>query len=307
MHKVSIILPSYNHAIFLKDRLDSIINQTYTNWKIIIIDDLSKDGSIKILKEFKEKNINKIEEFIINKNNSGSGYKSWEKGIKLAKGKYIWVAETDDYSDVFFLEKMVKVLDENKKAALVFCASTYVNEVKFKLYTSEKRTQKLNVAENNNKPFTGDVLINRMPFRTLITNGSSVLFRKPEHKLPTELFNYRQTSDIFLWTYLVKNSSFVFLNNYLNYFRRHEDSTTVKINKNSLKTVYEEKIQFLNYFKIQNKCEEFIKHYIKHYVWINKKQFNAIRFLYKLKCNSSIIFLYYKLLTQYIFFKIKKR
>ena len=307
MAKISIILPSYNHAKFLKDRLDTIINQTYTNWKIIIIDDCSSDNSIKILKEFREKYKDKIEEFIINKVNSGSGYKSWEKGIHLAKGEYIWIAETDDYSNVFFLEDMVKALDESKKSAFVFCTSIYVDDIKKFLYTSEKRTKELNVKENSKEVFEGGVLINRMPFNTLITNGSSVLFRNPASKLPAELFSYKQSSDIFLWTYLVNNNSFVFLNKQLNYFRRHEDSTTVKINKNSFKKVYEEKIQFLNYFKIENRSKEFINHYIKHYVWLNKKKWNDINFLKKMNSNESSSILYFKLLIQYFLLKIVKR
>ena len=52
MPNVSIILPSYNHALFLQDRLDSILNQTYQDWEAIIIDDNSTDNSVELIKKF---------------------------------------------------------------------------------------------------------------------------------------------------------------------------------------------------------------------------------------------------------------
>ena len=90
-------MPCFNHAKFLQERLDTILNQTYTDWELIIIDDQSTDTSIAILSEFVKKNVSRVKHFIINESNSGSGYFSWQKGIELAQTKYIWIAETDDF------------------------------------------------------------------------------------------------------------------------------------------------------------------------------------------------------------------
>ncbi|MEO9570945.1 MAG: glycosyltransferase [Polaribacter sp.] len=270
MAKVSIIVPSYNHNSFLKDRLDSIINQTFKDWELIIIDDDSNDGSKETLQEFVKNNKSKVSRFIINKKNSGSGYQSWYTGINLVKSEYIWIAETDDYSDVTFLEEMIKTLDENKNVALAFCTSIYVDANKNYLYTSEKRTKDLEV-NSNNKVFSGEVYVNKMPFNTYITNGSAVVFRKPKKEIPKELFKFKQCSDIFLWTYLLNNSSFVFLNKKLNYFRRHEDSTSEKISIHKKKSVYFEKAVFLNYYNQQHKYKGFINHYLKFYIDFNRK------------------------------------
>lgn len=270
MSKVSIILPSYNHNSFLKDRLDSIVNQTFKDWELIIIDDKSSDGSIETLKEFYQKYTNKISNFIINTENSGSGYKSWEKGIELAQSEYIWIAETDDYSDLSFLEEQMKILNKNPSLALTFCASNYVDSNKVFLYNTDKRTLNLAVLQNKFKVFNGDVYIDKAPFDTYITNGSSVVFRKPKIEIPKTIFENKQSSDIFLWTFLVQNSSFSFLNKKLNFFRRHEGSTTTRLSSLRQLDIFEENIKYLRFYKQKTKDGLLIKKYFNQYIWKNK-------------------------------------
>src|SRR5690606_14670397 len=95
---VSIILPNYNHASYLPDRLNSIFNQSYQNFEVIILDDCSRDVSLEILNIYKGHP--KVSHFIANEVNSGSPFKQWQKGLKLAKGDFVWIAESDDYCDL---------------------------------------------------------------------------------------------------------------------------------------------------------------------------------------------------------------
>jgi len=307
MPKISIILPSYNHGKFLKDRLDSIVNQTYKDWELIIIEDKSSDNSLEILSDFLEKNKQKVKHFIVNEKNSGSGYFSWQKGIELAETEYIWIAETDDYSDEEFLDEEIKILDQNENCALSFSATNYVDTQKNFLYTSENRTRNLEVKENEHKVFDGKVYIDKIPFNTYITNGSSVVFRKPKFKIPDDIFNNRQCSDIFLWTFLLQNSSFIFLNKKLNYFRRHEGSTSTHFQTHKLETIYHENAEFLNYFNQTEKYPIFIDHYIKHYVWNNKKDFLNTSSIKKIKSNKNLSFIYFYKLVQFVHFKLIKK
>lgn len=302
MQKVSIILPSYNHSSFLTKRLHSIVNQTYTNWELIIIDDKSTDNSVHILTDFVNENKSKIKHFIVNNTNSGSGYFSWQKGIELVETEYIWIAETDDYSELNFLEEQLRLLENNKDAVLSFCSSNYVDEEKNKIYDSTNRTKDLNVLENEFDIFKGNEYIDKLPFNTYITNGSSVVFRKPTLKIPSDIFIHKQCSDIFLWTFLLQDSSFIFLNKKLNYFRRHENSTTTKINSSSqLKNTYKEIIFYLNYFNIKSKNIEFINHYFNNYIWKNKSDiFNSSVF----DKNKSLKFMYFKNLLKMVYKKI---
>ena len=81
--KISIILPVYNVEPYLRKCINSILDQTYTNYELIIINDGSTDNSGNIIKEYKDNRI-----IIVNQDNHGLSY-SRNKGIELAKGKYI--------------------------------------------------------------------------------------------------------------------------------------------------------------------------------------------------------------------------
>jgi glycosyltransferase involved in cell wall biosynthesis len=306
MSLVSIILPSYNHAKFLKDRLESIVMQTFKDWELIIIDDCSSDESIVILENFANSNKDKVKHFIKNTTNSGSGYTSWKKGVELADSEYIWIAETDDFSAPTFLEEQIQLLGTTK-AALSFCTSKYVDADGNFLYNSIKRTEDLLVEQGSYKMFDSQVLMDKMPFNTYITNGSSVVFRKPKVQIPHEIFNYKQSSDQFLWSYLIQNNSFVFINKELNYFRRHIDSTTVRHGNSQLKNIYLEKIEYINYFKLEINSRTFLKHYIKHFVLENKSDIFDTTVIDKIREVNFIKLKYFMFLIQFFFKQIVKK
>lgn len=305
MPKVSIILPSYNHNRFLKDRINSIVNQTYQDFELIIIDDCSTDGSIETLKAFVNEYSHIVKHFIINEENSGSGYTSWKKGIELADSGYIWIAETDDYSHSEFLEKSVSVLDKNNECALVFCNSNYIDVHNHILYDSSNRTERLEVYKDGFDYFNDEVLLREMPFNTLITNGSGVVFRKPYKSIPTEVFKHKQSSDLFLWTYLVRGNVFGFLSEKLNYFRRHEGSTTTKFSKSNSSKLYLERAEYINYFEEPKKHEQFIKHYIKYFINVNKRFIFYLDPILKIENVSGLRQKYMRFLLSFYYRKMK--
>src|SRR5947208_3454309 len=98
---VSVIVPNYNHARYLPRRVESILAQTYRDFELILLDDGSTDESRSILSEYRNDPRVKIE---LNERNSGSTFKQWNKGARMARGKYIWIAESDDYADERLLE-----------------------------------------------------------------------------------------------------------------------------------------------------------------------------------------------------------
>jgi glycosyltransferase involved in cell wall biosynthesis len=102
---VSVIIPNYNNQIFLKNTISKILDNTYNNLEIIIIDDKSTDNSINIIKNFNNEKIKIFE----NNENSGTYY-SRNKGILLSKGDYILIVDGDDYIDPTYIENMVNSL-----------------------------------------------------------------------------------------------------------------------------------------------------------------------------------------------------
>jgi cellulose synthase/poly-beta-1,6-N-acetylglucosamine synthase-like glycosyltransferase len=92
MPKVSVIIPNYNHARYLRQRIESVVGQTYQDFEVILLDDCSTDESRSIIDEYARDPRVRIE---FNQKNSGNTFKQWNKGVKLARGEYVWVAESD--------------------------------------------------------------------------------------------------------------------------------------------------------------------------------------------------------------------
>lgn len=112
MKKVSVIVPVYNTAKYLRRCLDSLVMQTLKDIEIIVIEDKSKDNANEILKEYEEKYEDKIKVFH-NKTNKGIGYNR-NFGIKKATGKYISFIDSDDWTNETMYEKMYeKAIKDN--------------------------------------------------------------------------------------------------------------------------------------------------------------------------------------------------
>src|SRR5262245_4202511 len=99
--KVSVIIHNYNHCRYLGQRIDSVLNQAFGDFELLILDDASTDASHEVLARYYAKPRVRI---VVNTRNSGSAFPQWNRGIGLAKGDYIWIAESDDDADSHFLE-----------------------------------------------------------------------------------------------------------------------------------------------------------------------------------------------------------
>ena len=112
---VSIIIPTYNRAFYLKLTLDSIIQQTFQDFEIIVVDDgTPNDDNFLLCKQYEKIRYIKIE-------NSGGPAKPRNTGIKQAKGKYLAFTDDDDVWQVDKLEKQVEKLENNPEFGLVHC------------------------------------------------------------------------------------------------------------------------------------------------------------------------------------------
>ncbi len=103
---VSIIVPSYNVERYIEECIESLLNQTYTHTEIIVIDDGSKDATVYLLKQYKDKI-----KVIAHDNNKGQGARRNE-GIKEAKGKYLYFVDSDDWIEPDTIEESVKQLEQ---------------------------------------------------------------------------------------------------------------------------------------------------------------------------------------------------
>jgi glycosyltransferase involved in cell wall biosynthesis len=223
MPKVSVIIPNYNHADFLEKRIHSVINQTYKDFEIILLDDASSDGSLEIIQRYSRHP--KVSKVFANAENSGFPFLQWKKGIEAATGEYIWIAESDDWNELNFIEELLKYLVDRPNVGIVFCRSNFVDAVG---NSSQDHSMYREELFREGK----DALINEMAYYNIIHNASSVLFKKSLAPLENkQVLSKRFCGDWLFWCLMLSKSDLAFCNQKLNYYRRH--SRTVSAEKES--------------------------------------------------------------------------
>lgn len=221
--KVSIIIPNYNHAPYLQERLDTVFNQTFQDFEVILLDDASTDDSRDILKNYAKHP--KVSHYIVNEENSGSPFKQWQKGIALAKGEYIWIAESDDYCEVTFLEFTIHCLLQGHDICYTqtFDVNSHGGNLKSRLpYTAQFEP---NIWE---KDFVMDGNVfntNYLLVKNVIPNASAVMFKRSivnTGYFNKSLLKMTMCGDWLFWIRICANNSIAFVSEPLNYFRYHD-------------------------------------------------------------------------------------
>ena len=121
---VSVVIPVYNAEKYLREALDSIINQTYINLEIVCVDDGSTDSSFQILEEYKNKDSRVI---VYTKENSGGGA-ARNYGLERATGEYIYFFDADDIANKTLIEKALAKAVETDADVVAFDAYTFKND-----------------------------------------------------------------------------------------------------------------------------------------------------------------------------------
>jgi glycosyltransferase involved in cell wall biosynthesis len=221
--KVSIIVPNYNHAPYLQQRLDSVFNQTFKDFEVILLDDASTDGSQALLKDYKSHP--KVSHLIFNETNSGSPFRQWQKGIALAQGDYIWIAESDDYCELTFLETLISNLEEN--IGLCYAQTIDVdvngNNILNRLdYTKEFIP---NIWKHDFKMDGLEFIKNYLLAKNVVPNASAIIFKRSllnENIFSNELLEMSMCGDWLFWIKLCEHTQIQFVSKPLNYFRTHQ-------------------------------------------------------------------------------------
>lgn len=296
LKKVSVILPNYNHAPYLKLRIDSILEQTYPNLELIILDDFSTDNSKDVIESYR--NNPKVKLIDYNITNSGSTFIQWRKGIEIAEGDYIWIAESDDYADIHFLEKTVAQLEECG-ASHCFSMSYYIDE------NNNITKEKEEVIEGQKTCNYQDFTTNTMLYGCLIYNASMVIFRKEVvANLDWNLItSFKLCGDWYFWNMTILNgkSSVSEVKKPLNYHRRHSSNTS------SRKEV--EGYTFLEGYTVSKRTFERLglKNRKEFYIrWYNKWQIYKHEYSFSGETNKNIFWMFFKKQPQIAYYELKR-
>jgi len=219
--KISVIIPNYNHAVFLQQRIDSVLNQTYRNFEVILLDDASTDGSADVLNSYRVHE--KVRHVVINDQNSGNTFVQWQRGLALAQGDYVWIAESDDYCSPDLLEELVSLVDSQENVSVAFCNSIIFrdNEV----VTTGHSGQMQEIVEG--KTFIRE----RMLFGNTIFNASMAIFQRSAAQQVdfTLIQTFKFCGDWLFWIQLAQQGQVGSSGKVLNYFRKHNADVSGKI------------------------------------------------------------------------------
>lgn len=214
--KISVIIPVYNTEKYLKQCLDSVINQTLKEIEIICVDDGSTDKSLKILEEYKEKDKRII---IIKQQNQYAGV-ARNNGLKTAKGKYLSFLDSDDFFELTMLEEMYNKAEEDQSDVVVCGWYNYNNKTKHLCIKS-----KFSPTISKQSPFNPKSLSTSL-FDICFPNPWTKMFKRSlfvENDLSFK--EYKSCNDLTcIYTALALSEKISFINKPFVYYRNNQTS-----------------------------------------------------------------------------------
>ena len=263
------VVPNYNYGRYITRRIDSVINQTYPIYELIVLDDCSSDNSVKKI----EKKLTEVRErypeikvsFARNEKNSGKAMSQWKKGFELATGDYIWIAEADDLCSPLFLEEVMKGFDDSK-VVLSYTESAIINSwglmiaPSFRWSRDKEKTgrYKDNYIKDGKKEI-GEI----MAIRCTIPNVSAVVFKydKKFLKYLERTLKFIQTGDWYFYAKVLENGKIAYNRKSLNKFRIHGKSKTSESKRDwgHYNEVCEMHRWFLRNFVISDEVKKWMK------------------------------------------------
>lgn len=277
MAEVSVIIPNYNHAKFLVQRIESVLNQTYQDFEVIILDDCSTDDSKSVILSYDGHP--KISQIIFNSENSGGPFYQWEKGISLSKGKYIWIAESDDWCEPSLLETLIDGIKKDEETVISYCQLICVNEAD-EIKWQSKHSCLFEIIESDK--FIKDYLA----IKVSIFNASMAIFKKDVFSLVSKDFvSYKFCGDWFFWLQIARHGKTAISGKILNYFRKHDNDVSGKAYKSGLNLI--EEIKVTNWMFNDKLIDEktYVKAFRKQYKAYFKVR-NVINKVYKAEVES---------------------
>ena len=231
--RVSAVVPNYNYARYLPERIDSIASQRCPMAEIVVLDDASVDGSDEVLRL--QRLYTHPEPVIVrNSENSGSVFRQWLAGVRRTSSEFVWIAEADDAADPLLIETLASAMRRDRGIVMAYAQSARVDAAGFALasdylgYTDDLSTQRWRAAYTA----TGvEEVESGLAIKNTIPNVSAVLFRRDEfldvlERHIDELVGYRIAGDWIAYLYLLQHGRIHYVPEVLNRHRYHGGSVT---------------------------------------------------------------------------------
>ena len=241
---VSVIIPNYNHSKYLVERIESVLNQVYENFEVIILDDCSNDNSREVISQYRKHP--KVSHIVYNESNSGTTFKQWQKGFNLSQGDYIWIAESDDSMDPRFLQDIMFGINSFDSVALAFTNTVLITSEGFEIDADPDLDDYCKSRYSLHKGM--DFIYDKMLYRNRIYNASAVVFKRDIlTQIDSEYLNYRFCGDWVFWIEVLRNGNVLWLHEKYNRFRKHSNKVSPKADLEGVD--YKEKHRLIKYLK----------------------------------------------------------
>lgn len=240
---VSIIVPIYKVESYLRRCLDSIVNQTYTNLEIILVDDGSPDGSPQICDEYAAKDERIV---VIHKKNGGLS-DARNAGLGICKGEYISFVDSDDWIANSFVEKLIQVINQYKAdigvANFIRTSDSFTAKSEFEL---NPNIEELDSRQSVKKLWSNDKVTFVISCAKIYKATLFAGFRFPKGKIHEDEYT----------TYKLLYNAFktVFLNTPLYFYYQRNDSIMANVSSDSLR-ILDALIERYHFFKKNNEKE----------------------------------------------------
>jgi glycosyltransferase involved in cell wall biosynthesis len=222
--KVSVLIPTYNYAHFISEAIESVLQQTFEDFELIIVDNCSTDNTVEIVKHYIQKD--KRVKIIQNDVNIGM-YRNYNKALLSAKGKYIKFLNSDDKLQKTNLEKFVKILDKNENISLVSSHRQYFDQKNDLLLSSS-------IGLINGE----DAILKSFESWNYIGEPTTVMFRKKNLNLGLFDISLLMFADLDMWLRQLTVGDLYIIDEVLSYFRIHEKQGTNNLNDSLEKELY---------------------------------------------------------------------
>ncbi|QHO78849.1 lipopolysaccharide biosynthesis protein [Bradyrhizobium sp. CCBAU 051011] len=232
---ISVVVPNYNYAHCLAERLYTIFDQNHPVEEVIVLDDCSWDDSIAVIMKLADERQRDLT-LVINEQNSGSVFAQWAKAAEMATGEFLWIAEADDLSEPTFLSSLLALMRGDPDIAFGFTDSRSIDADGSHLYASYKPYYATIEpgALSRTEVFDGRDFVTRyLGVKNTILNVSSVLWRREAllHALEAcrdDLGELRMAGDwrIYLEALAAPGARIAYVADPLNVHRRHAASVT---------------------------------------------------------------------------------
>jgi D,D-heptose 1,7-bisphosphate phosphatase len=239
MPTVGVLIPSYNHANYIRSRIESVLKQTFQNIYVYIVDDCSTDDSWEIIKKF---NSDPRVSIFRSESPSGSPFTYYRRFISEYSHDYWWIAESDDLADANFLSSLLKNFEDDDELLFSFCGSKVI-DLDGKQIGSARNFLKEHFAEVDwevNQKITSNMGLNMLMRGQFVPNMSSMIFKTNAIELSDldRIKRFKLTGD---WVFVILLQSAgpgLYVSEELNYFRSHNDTARTRTGSRSRTAEY---------------------------------------------------------------------